>query len=110
VQDQVSRPYSTTPEILGIGVSNMQMFVCFITLILQVDIETVIFLYRFCWVIIEILFLTVQEECLKTPHKGRYILYLDPSKSETTTSINLMQCGIIINLHLAIILVSFLIL
>jgi hypothetical protein len=37
---------NTTPEILGIGISNTQIFVCFTSLVLEPDIETTVYLYK----------------------------------------------------------------
>jgi hypothetical protein len=45
VEDGISHSYNTTPEILGIDISNTQMFVCFNSLVLELDIETTVFLY-----------------------------------------------------------------
>jgi len=45
VEDHISHPYSTTPEILGIGASNTQMFVCFNSFVLELDTENTVFLY-----------------------------------------------------------------
>lgn len=81
MEDHTSHPYSTTPEILGMDASNTQMFVCFDGLVLELAIENTIFLYiDLAGFMIEILSITMSVGCIKAPHNGHYVIYLDPSK------------------------------